>query len=174
MIAARAAKKEVTSFFYFNATTKRMTLLLLLIRKTLYVYTDKEKIMARMSDVPVTLRPRGQQMASIFWPAAVGLTAAALLLVVGYMWFRMTGFKRPFPPAHALCPDLWTRLADGRCQCHEDNKGLLPDSNFASAFDGPLAAFAVRRNWARKHQILWDGITNRGSDDDDVDWKGTA
>jgi hypothetical protein len=75
-----------------------------------------------------------------------------------------------FPPTQALCPDQWQRLGDGRCRCTGDgaNAGLLGASD-RTINPSAMRSRAERREWALKHRLQWDGVTN-ADDAGDVQW----
>lgn len=94
----------------------------------------------------------------------LGIAAAVLVLVLGFAWYWLvTDTRRPFPPTQALCPDQWTRRADGKCACPESgvNAGILTAAERVVDPNAPeMRGLDSRRRWARKHRVQWDGVTN--------------
>lgn len=100
----------------------------------------------------------------------LGVAALVMVLVLGYVWFALARRRVAFPPTQALCPDQWQRLADGQCQCVGDgaNAGTLVASD-RTIDPSLMRSRAERREWAQKHKVQWDGVTNADTGGD-VQW----
>ena len=94
-----------------------------------------------------------------FFTTTVGITVlvwALFVITIVVITYTENSGKR-YAPGPSLCPDRWSRLADGSCQVDPSNQGSLPNG-FTSTFTGTDWVGTARKKWAQLHKIRWDGL----------------
>jgi len=82
------------------------------------------------------------------------------LLIVAYLIHSSKKNMR-FPPTIGSCPDYWQETPDGGCvNIYNLGKNAPKTMIFSGASYVGTQGIQSKCDWARKHEITWDGVTN--------------
>lgn len=90
------------------------------------------------------------------------LLLIAMLLIVGIMLYRADQ-NAEWPPMISECPDYWKVIDTEKCE-NVQGLGNCPGvADFTGSKWQGQSGLKEKYNWAKKCNVVWDGITNNAS-----------
>ena len=100
---------------------------------------------------------------------SVAVVALIVTLTLAGIAIQFNSRQQKFPPSHDECPTGWT-VDSGSGRCGDGGSGItpddddwanaLPDSERRGAHDVKEVDMCVKKAWANRDSVYWDGVTN--------------
>ena len=104
---------------------------------------------------------------------SVAAVALIITLTLAGIAIQFNSKQQKFPPSHDTCPTGWTVGPNGRCNNNSsgDTPARTPNSadwtdadwgskNNKGEHDVKGVDICVKKGWANRNGIYWDGVTN--------------
>jgi len=100
---------------------------------------------------------------------SVAVVALIVTLTLAGIALQFNSEQQKFPPSHDECPTGWTMdSGSGRCG-NGDGKFTPKSSSWKNTLTSPASRgthdvkevdMCVKKGWANRHGVYWDGVTN--------------